>query len=51
MKIEIIYPASGRSFDRRRLVRAARRPFLGAAVAAATVNLALGSPFWSPVAI
>lgn len=51
MKIEITYPASGKSFDRRRLVRAARWPFLGAGAACCMLNLFLGGPVWSAVAV
>ncbi len=52
MHIEITYPPKERGlFNRRRLLHILRWPFISVAVACPVVNLCIGGPYWSIIAL
>lgn len=52
MKIKIIYPeVSKKNFQRKKLLRILRWPLILSAIACVVVNLVVGGPLWSVVAV
>lgn len=52
MRVNTTYPSIKRgSGSRRKMLAVLRWPFIGAAIACVTVNICVGPPIWSPIAL